>query len=209
MGPVILIWVILYLEIKLFWLHAPLSNFHNSFHSQWFHSLNTHWVYFQWKLLQNKSLDQGLTSINRLQGLLWNPDPESGHLQVIHHQVLHTSAVQDTVGEGRPSSGQTPALSRVALLTDQSRLFKTNRRDNLTPTGSQPFWFDFSILAPFAAIQRFKMIDFKFTQCHLKTLEMKTYQNILPLLYLMDVALWQISVFRGGVARVRSFSLRL
>ncbi|KAK9514549.1 hypothetical protein VZT92_012472 [Zoarces viviparus] len=32
------------------------------------------------------------------------------------------------IGEGRPSSGRTPALSRTALLTDRSRLSGANRR---------------------------------------------------------------------------------
>ncbi|KAK2875789.1 hypothetical protein Q8A73_023874 [Channa argus] len=62
----------------------------------------------------DKSLDQGLT-FNRSQ---------RGSCSAT---TRYSTNMRCEIGEGRPSSGRTPALSRTALLTDRGRLSGTNR----------------------------------------------------------------------------------
>ena len=77
-----------------------------------------------------KNMDQGLT-FNRSQRGSCSATYET----LTQNQVVcegfstrFSTNMRCEIGEGRPSSGRAPALSRAALLTDRSRLSGANRR---------------------------------------------------------------------------------
>ena len=78
----------------------------------------------------DKSLDRGLT-FNRSQRRSCSATyetPTQNQVVCKSFSTRFSTNMRCEIGEGRPSSGRTPAQSRTALLTDRSRLSGANRR---------------------------------------------------------------------------------
>ena len=85
-------------------------------------------------------------------------------------------------------------------------------------TGSWPFWFKIHILPPFWAISlprtltnssyRLNTTDFQFNQCHLQTLNMKSYQKVSPTSNMVSVMMRSIFMLRHKASRPYNFNIQ-